>query len=149
MQGGKGLHIQTAQGKGAPRGTGMEHILQGSDAVTELAGGAGTGIDRKPELLGQGGEPRDVVRVFMGDEHAGEGFRLHPQGAERPTDAAAGDARINEDVLAPSREQDAVPGGTAGQSGECQQGNRSYVSEFIRRKIGGQPAAAEVHPRIR
>ena len=100
MQGGERSPTSRLPRVKSPRGTGMEHILQGSDAVT--AGGrcrdwhrpeAGTAWSRW--------RARDVVHVFMGDEHAGERFRLHPQGAERPTDAAAGDARINEDVLAP------------------------------------------------
>lgn len=139
VEGGEGLHRQTAHGEGPAGGAGVEHILQGGDAVAQMPSGAGAGVDRQPELLGQGGQTGDVVGMLVGDQHPRQGGGVHPQVPEGPADTPAGDARVHEQVGLSGGEQQAVAGGAAGQGGECQQDHRSYVSKSNRKGGGNLP----------
>ncbi len=120
MGDGKGLHPERAHVQACSRLYRADQVLQRRNAAAELPGCAGAGIDGQGKFFGKGGKSGDVVRVLVGDKDAGERLRGHTEGGQGGGDAAAGDARVYQNMGSLSAHQQAVAGGAAGYGSDLQ-----------------------------
>ena len=91
----------------------------------QLPGGPLGGKNRGGAALEQRLQAGDVVRVGVRDENGREASELQAQLPQSGSDAAAGNARIQQNIALPAGEQQRVPGGTA-----CQRmygGQKTYL----------------------
>lgn len=91
----------------------------------QLPGGPLGGKNRGGAALEQRLQTGDVVRVGVRDENGREASELQAQLPQSGSDAAAGNARIQQNIALPAGEQQRVPGGTA-----CQRmygGQKTYL----------------------
>ena len=134
MGGGKGLRPDPADLHSLPRGHRAAQVFQERDAVTQLAQGGRSGIHRQTQVLGQSSKARDMVGVFVGDEHRGQLLRRDAQFLQ-----PAGDSRVQKDMGAANGHHGGIAAGTAGQGTDFH--SNSPLPGYLRiRLCSGSPA---------
>ena len=118
--GGKGLHLQCANGEGLPRPEGPHPPLRQRELAPHGSGGAAAGVQRHVQLLGESGKPGDMVGVLMGHQHAGEALGRNAQRLQGGGNPPGGNPRVNEHMSGPVGHQGTVATGSAGQGCKCQ-----------------------------
>ena len=99
---------------------------EGDDGTGEDIGYAARDIDRGGAFFAECGEAADVVGVLVRDEYGGQVAERPPQRAEGLLDAAAGDARVDEQQRVARAHERAVAARTAGKRVKFH-GKRSFI----------------------
>ena len=99
---------------------------EGDDGTGEDMGYAARDIDRGSAFFAECGEAADVVGVLVRDEYGGQVAERPPQRAEGLLDAAAGDARVDEQQRVARAHERAVAARTAGKRVKFH-GKRSFI----------------------
>ena len=119
MRGGERAHGAAREFKRVARG-------EGDDGTGEEMGYAARDIDRGRAFFAECGEAADVVGVLMRDEYGGQVAERPPQRAEGLLDAAAGDARVDEQQRVARAHERAVAARAAGKRVKFH-GKRSFI----------------------
>ena len=99
---------------------------EGDDGAGEDMGYAACDVDRGGAFFAECGEAADVVGVLVRDEYGGQVAERPPQRAERLLDAAAGDARVDEQQRVARAHERAVAARAAGKRVKFH-GKRSFI----------------------
>jgi len=119
VRGGERAHGAAREFKRVARG-------EGDDGTGEDMGYAARDVDRGRAFFAECGETADVVGVLVRDEYGGQVAERPPQRAEGLLDAAAGDARVDEQQRVARAHERAVAARTAGKRVKFH-GKRSFI----------------------
>ena len=119
VRGGERAHGAAREFKRVARG-------EGDDGTGEDMGYAARDVDRGGAFFAECGEAADVVGVLVRDEYGGQVAERPPQRAEGLLDAAAGDARVNEQQRVARAHERAVAARAAGKRVKFH-GKRSFI----------------------
>ena len=113
---GEAVDVDVADDEAA---AGLEELELGGEFAPRNFGSREPGaVDRDVELLGDGREAGDVVRVFVGDEDRVEGSRVGADGREAFEGFLAAEAGVDQQARAVGGDQRGVAGGRGREDGE-------------------------------